>query len=67
VVFLRQVATGHFCFYSFLLKLKQQLKKAKLKTNKRYQNLKNNKQRSENKIQKDTKPAKITMCFRDPN
>jgi hypothetical protein len=36
----------------------------KLKTNKRYQNLKNSKQKSENKIQKYTKPEKITMSFR---
>jgi hypothetical protein len=35
-----------------------------LKTNKRYQNLKNNQQKIENKIQKYTKPEKITMCFR---
>ena len=37
---------------------KQQQKRAKQKTNKRYQNLKNNKQKSENKIQKYTKPEK---------
>ena len=37
---------------------KQQQQKAKQKTSKRYQNLKNNKQKSENKIQKYTKPEK---------
>jgi hypothetical protein len=42
---------------------KQQQQKAKQKTNKRYQNLKNNKQKNENKIQKYIKPEKI-MCFR---
>jgi hypothetical protein len=48
----------------FYVKLQLDIKKAKLKTNKRYQNLKNNKQKSDNKIQKYTKPEKITMCFR---
>ena len=38
---------------------KQQQQKAKQKTNKRYQNLKNNNQKSGNKIQKNTKPEKI--------
>ena len=42
---------------------KQQQQKAKQKTNKRYQNLKNNKQKSGNKIQKYSKPEKI-MYFR---
>jgi hypothetical protein len=42
---------------------KQQQQKVKQTTNKRYQNLKNNKQKNENKIQKYTKPEKI-MCFR---
>jgi hypothetical protein len=37
---------------------KQQQQKAKQKTNKRYQNLKNNNQKSGNKIQKNTKPEK---------
>jgi hypothetical protein len=40
---------------------KQQQQKMKQKTNKRYQNLKNNKQKSENKIQKYTKPEKINV------
>jgi hypothetical protein len=35
---------------------KQQQQKVKQNTNKRYQNLKNNKQKNENKIQKYTKP-----------
>jgi hypothetical protein len=44
------------------MKTNKQQQKAKQKTNKRYQNLKNNKQKSENKIQKYTKPEKI-MSF----
>jgi hypothetical protein len=49
-----------YIFQSFLLKWKQinNNKKSSAKTNKRYQNLKNNKQKSENKIQKYTKPDK---------
>jgi hypothetical protein len=43
---------------------------AKQKTNKRYQNLKNNKQKSENKIQKYTKSEKkkcVSAYSSDPN
>ena len=40
------------------MKTNKQQQKEKQKTNKRYQNLKNNKQKSENKIQKYTKPDK---------
>jgi amino acid permease len=49
----RYVVFALLLYFSIKTKTnKQQLKKAMLKTNKRYQNLKNNKQKSENKIQR---------------